>query len=178
MSESSEERTKRTYIHYLHACEWKYQYSIFYCSLSDSKEADIHAHKLKRNISRAFEVPLLHRLSLKGGLDSALFSDLDDGHRVMAAWHSFLTTEKLDKAKFQTIAERVVGGEVKLVHKRISPDKLESIKSAITVQKPHNLVRFFGKSNIQRISLLNKKAIKLSILGDLTMIKVDHSICS
>ncbi|MET0015019.1 MAG: hypothetical protein ABW088_15310 [Sedimenticola sp.] len=159
MSESSEDRTKRKYINYLHSCEWKYQYSIFYKSIAASKEAVNHAHKLKRNFSRTFKNPLLHRLQLRGGLDPKIFDDGVPGKRVIAAYHSFFSTDKLDREKLEDIAGRVVDGQIKVNYRSLRPEKLARIESAIKNQKPHDLITFFGKSNIQRISLLNKKYI-------------------
>jgi len=95
-------------------------------------------------------------------LKPSLFDDEEEigGKTVTAAYHSFLSTEKLDKAKLERIAENAVGGEVRVISKLLKPYKLSSIETAIKKQKPHDLTKFFGKTNIQRFSLLNKNRLK------------------
>jgi hypothetical protein len=155
MSESSEDQSKRTYIAHLHSKEWAYQYTVFYKSLADSKEACNHSADLKRSFRRNLKVPLLYRLQLRGGLDPKLFTDVTGTKRVTAAYHTFLSVEKLDEARLEKLAGNATECDIKVRGRPVNQDKLGSIERTVKKQKPHDFNTFFGKSNIHRFRLLN-----------------------
>ena len=49
--------------------------------------------------------------------------------------------------------------DIKIKSRRVDSSKLESIENTIKKQKAHDMKKFFGKSNIRRISILNNKCI-------------------
>lgn len=147
MTESAEQRTKRRFREYLDLTDWTYQYSFFYQCSEDAREFALSdATRLKEKLRRAKSLrsqPFLYRLCLYQA----------------NAFHTVFTTKPIDLNYLQALIEKASKCELKVAGRAVSEWKIERYKNSVYTQRPHNLVGFFGDKKINRIALLNAKAI-------------------
>lgn len=147
MTETAEQRTKRRFNEYLDLTTWTHQYSFFYQNSEDAKAYALDdATKLKEKLRRTKSLrhqPFLYRLCLYKA----------------NAFHTVFTTKPIDLELLDSIIAKVNSVEIKVAGRELSDWKIEKYKRAVSKQKPHNLVGFFGDKKINRIGLLNSKAI-------------------
>src|SRR5690606_36948505 len=104
------------------------------------------ASKLKEKLRRATALkdqPFLYRLCL---------------YRENA-YHTIFTNKPVDEQLLYSIFFKVSAVDFKVAGREVADWKIEKYRRAVTEQRPHNLKRFFGDKKINRIALLNKKAI-------------------
>jgi hypothetical protein len=143
MSEKSKDKTKRKYIHYLTSYKWVHRYSVFYEDMSDSIHLLNHMIPFKQALRRKYkETPFLIRIQL-----------LKRFGELQAFLVITTTCEDLD---IKTIAAKHFPFSMKVIDEGLSEEKIASIAEKISSQRPHDLDRFFGKSGVNRWSLLNK----------------------
>lgn len=147
MTETAEERTKRRFREYLELIEWTHQYSFFYQDSEDAKACALgDATRLKEKLRKTKALknqPFLYRLCL-------LRSN---------AYHTIFTTQSIDVEFLAVIFQKISVADFKIGGREVSEWKIEKYKHSVSTQKPHNLIGFFGDKKINRIALLNGKAI-------------------
>lgn len=147
MTETAAERTKRQFNQYIDLGIWTHQYSFFYQSAEDARMHALNdASKLKEKLRRATALkdqPFLYRLCL---------------YRENA-YHTIFTNKPVDEQLLYSIFFKVSAVDFKVAGREVADWKIEKYRRAVTEQRPHNLKRFFGDKKINRIALLNKKAI-------------------
>lgn len=152
MTETAEERTKRQFNQYIELGIWTHQYSFFYQSAEDARaHALSDAPKLKEKLRKTTALkdqPFLYRL--------CLYRD--------NAYHTIFTNKPVEEQLLYSIIFKVSEADFKVVGREVPDWKIEKYKRAVAQQKPHNLKRFFGGKKINRIALLNKRAISLNPL--------------
>ena len=142
MSESSVNKTRRKFINLLTAYNWTYQHSVFYVEHAASVALLNDMVSFKQKLRRECpDQPFLLRMML-------LNRDKNE-----QAYLTIFTTAKTPEV--ERIAGVAFSAETKVRHRKCSTSKLASITSAIAIQKPHNLNRFFGKKKVNRYSVLN-----------------------
>jgi hypothetical protein len=148
LTESAEQRTKRRFIEYMDLTTWTHQYSFFYQSPEDARACALSdATKLKEKLRKTKALksqPFLYRLCL----------------RKANAYHMVFTTKAVDLELLRSIALKTSEVEIRVLGKKLPDWKIESYKKRVSRQEPHNLVGFFGDKKINRIALLNVKAIE------------------
>lgn len=172
MSESPEDKSKRLYCQYLSLADWRYQYSFFYDDQEIAKEYAIQeGATLRKALARAFkDQPFLYRLALttygykaaRGEVDEETgeIIQLPKEKGVVVPFHMFLTTQELNReALGKLLKKQSLGGINTMLYRTRTDDHIRRYGTAVRNQKPHNLKRFFGDKKINRIALLNKKAI-------------------
>lgn len=145
MSETSKDKTKRKYIHYLTEYQWTHRYAIFYLDKSDSAGLIKHITSFKHELRRKYpSTPFLIRLLLlhRGELQAYLMINTTDS--------------KLD---IQSIADGTFPVSVKVVNQHLTAEKVATTAHAIRTQRPHDLNRFFGVTRVNRWSLLNRSSL-------------------
>ena len=171
VSESAKDRTKRTFCEYMNLCTWKYQYSFFHNDFDVAKEFAITDGQILRKVlGRKFkDQPFLYRLCLNSHKQESETVNETTGEitlvnekSILLPYHMFFTTRKLPEGALSDAINYCMDGELNCMYRPVRPAKLQSYRSAVKVQEPHNLKRFFGDRKINRISLLNQKAIESS----------------
>ncbi len=174
MSETPEEKTKRRFCDYMELADWKYQYSFFHNDLEVAQLSAIQDGAIIRKVlSRNFKTqPFLYRLCLtsRGYRQARELVDEETGEifslpaekPALLPFHMFLTTEKLDYGLVcSLIGKYCIDSEVGILYRVRSKGQMIRYKSAVKIQKPHNLKRFFGDGKINRIALLNRRALSV-----------------
>lgn len=147
MSEVSEDKTKRKYLSMLRAHPWHHQHSVFYSDASDSIALLDDMVAFKQLLRRRHpDHPFLIRIQL-----------LNRGKNPQAYLAIFAPERITD---IQDIANKTFSADVRVLGRVCTDGRLERMASAIKVQKPHNLERFFDKSRVRRFSVLNKHLIE------------------
>lgn len=150
MSETSEEKSKRNYLHLLLNYQWSYQHSLFYEDREDSKALLNDMIKFKQELRRKCpDQPFLIRIQLH----NRKTEHSPDGG--LQAYLVILTTERADKS-IETAAEKAMSAQCNILGMKLTPEKITKAASAIKAQKPHKLERFFEKEKINRFTVLNK----------------------
>jgi hypothetical protein len=147
MTETAEQRTKRQFNKYLDMVTWTHQYSFFYQCADDAKANALEdAPKLKEKLRRTKALTsqsFLYRLCL---------------YRANA-YHTVFTTSPIDLDLLHSLILKVSPVEINVAGRELLDWKIETYRRAVSKQRPHNLVAFFGNRKINRIALLNAKAI-------------------
>jgi len=150
MSETSEEKSKRNYLHLLRDYQWSYQHSLFYDDLKESTALLDDMVRFKQELRRKCpNQPFLIRIQLHNRKTE---HNPDGG---LQAYLVILTTKNADK-HIKEAAERAMSAQCNVMSMRLTPEKITKAASAIKSQKPHDLERFFGKEKINRFTTLNK----------------------
>lgn len=154
MSETSNEKSKRNYLHLLNDHEWCYQHSLFYENATDSKALLSDMIKFKQVLRRKCpDQPFLIRIQL---LNRKTDYNPDGDTQ---AYLVILTTIKSKTAITET-AEIAMHATCNILGKRLTQEKKTHMASTIKLQKPHNLEHFFDKDKINRFTILNKNKLK------------------
>lgn len=154
MSETSEDKSKRKYLHLLNTYEWNYQHSLFYQEPEDSKSLLDDMIKFKQSLRRrCADQALLIRIQLLRKKTT------HNPNGTEQAYLTILSTENI-KPSIKEAAELTMSSPCNVATKRLSAEKHTTIASAIKSQKPHNLERFFGKQKINRFTILNRYKTK------------------
>lgn len=150
MSETTQDKTKRKLLHALHTYPWSYQYSIFFDESEDSIYLLDELPIFKKALRRVFpaEAMLLHVRLLKASNHPI--------PRKTQAYVSIFTLNKLDATRLNSIMEKCISDQTRLLCRKISPSKLNRTINSIQKQSLHNLVKFFGEKKVNRYALLNK----------------------
>jgi len=173
LSESAEDKSKRRFCEYLDLADWRYQYSFFHNDEHTAQEFAIQdSAALRKALARAFkDQPFLYRLCLtnRGYKQAREEVDEDTGEiitlpkekPVLLPYHMFFTTKKLDYGVVSKLVNKYCNDidEIHMLYRARTEAQIVRYRSAVKVQKPHNLKRFFGDKKINRIALLNQKAI-------------------
>ncbi len=153
MSEISEEKSKRKYLHFLQSYQWSYQYSLFYEDIYDSKSLLNEMVRFKQELRRMCpDQPFLIRIQLRNG------KTLNNPEGGTQAYLTIFTTTKAQKA-IDAATDKAMSTPTNIMSRRISPEALAFKASRIKSQKPHNLEQFFGKKKINRFTVLNKSKL-------------------
>lgn len=154
MSETSEEKSKRNYLHLLQDHHWSYQHSLFYDAPHDSTALLDDMIRFKQVLRRACpDQPFLIRIQL---LNRKTTHNPAGG---VQAYLVILTTKNADK-HIKEAAERAMSAQCNVMSRSLTPERITRIASAIKVQKPHDLEQLFGKEKINRFTVLNKSKLK------------------
>lgn len=153
MSETSEEKSKRNYLHLLRDYQWSYQHSLFYDDLKESTALLDDMVRFKQVLRRMCpDQPFLIRIQLHNRKTP---HNPDGG---LQAYLVILTTESADK-QIKAAAAKAMSAQCNVMSMRLTPEKIRKAASAIKVQKPHDLERLFGKEKINRFTVLNKNKL-------------------
>lgn len=176
MSESAEDKSKRRFCEYLDLADWRYQYSFFHNDKQTAEEFAIQdGAALRKALARAFkDQPFLYRLCLtsRGYKQAREEVDEDTGEiislpkekPVILPFHMLFTTKKLDYGVVSKLVDKhCMDSEIGMLYRARTEAQVVRYRSAVKVQKPHNLKRFFGDKKINRIALLNQKATSKKI---------------
>jgi len=143
MSESSEDKTKRKYVHVLTSNPWPFQCSIFYANPTESTRLLDDMKRFKQRLRRKLPTsPMLIRIKLL------------HRNKVLQAYVSILTANDHCDV-IEGVASRSFAVPVNVRGRRFSAERIARQASAIKSQKPHNLNRLLGDRKINRYSLLN-----------------------
>lgn len=154
MSESSDDKSKRKYLHLLLNYQWSYQHSLFYEEREDSKTLLDDMIRFKQELRRKCpDQPFLIRIQLH----NRKTEHSPDGG--LQAYLVILTTERADK-QINEATEKAMSAQCNILNMILTPEKITKAASAIKSQKPHNLERLFDKQKINRFSVLNKNKLK------------------
>ncbi|KFX67667.1 hypothetical protein TMS3_0120835 [Pseudomonas taeanensis MS-3] len=157
MSETSEQKSKRNYLHLLHEYQWGYQHSLFYDDLHESTALLDDMVRFKQELRRKCpDQPFLIRIQLHNRKTP---HNPDGG---LQAYLVILTTKNAYKA-ISAAADKVMSGQCNVMSMSLTPEKNIKSASAIKSQRPHDLERFFGKEKVNRFTVLNRN--KLSLLA-------------
>lgn len=159
MSESPQQKTKRTYKKRLLGNDFKYQYSIFYSSKEDALEAVESGAILRRAIARKYRnQPFLWRLgkvlTAKGLIEDMLA--VDSPERIEMVYWSFFTTQELKYGALKAFIENRLEVSTRLKKRAVSEERLMKMANTIDRQKPHDLNKFFGLKKVNRMHCVNK----------------------
>ncbi|MNE02871.1 hypothetical protein D3C76_709450 [compost metagenome] len=144
MSETTEEKTKRKYLAAFRGTAWSHQYSVFYADPTLSHTLLDDMVTFKQRLRRAYpDQPFLIRVQLKSG-----------SGRPLQAFLNMFTTKPADG--LQSVAGNLFVSPVNVLSRKLSDKKLLTIAGAIERQRPQDLSKFFGKTGINRWSVLNK----------------------
>lgn len=144
MTETTEDRTKRTYITKLLSYTWQHQTSVFYECHESSLALLDKLPSIKAKLRRKYpDQPFLLRVQLKE-------------HKDCKEWRAYLVVFSLSKVEglWQYLNSITSGNayNMKLPEWR----RLRAAK-AISDNPPHELKSFFGRDKINRQALLNEK---------------------
>lgn len=143
MTEASEDKTRRKYLSMLHAYPWGHQHSVFYTEAADSTALLDDMIAFKQLLRRRHpDSPFLLRIQLL------------NRNKNPQAYLSILTSQRVED--IQEIADKTFPSDVRVIGRVCTQQRIERISSAIKHQKPHNLERFFCKTQVRRWSLMNK----------------------
>lgn len=157
MSETSEEKSKRNYLHLLRDYQWSYQHSLFYDDLKESTALLDDMVRFKQELRRKCpDQPFLIRIQLH----SRKTEHNPDGG--LQAYLVILTTDNADNP-IRKAAEKAMSAQCNVMSMRLTAEKITKAASAIKSQKPHDLERLFGKVKINRFTVLNKNKLKPSV---------------
>ncbi|GEM_PF-717000 len=146
MTESSEDKTKRAYLHRLTAYTWSYQHAVFYQDYTESIRLLTDMAGFKQILRRRCpDQPFLIRIQL-----------LNRGKNLQA-YLNILTTQKTEV--MHEIVDKSFSAPVNAIGRRCSPERIRAMAEKIRRQKPHNLERFFAKPQVRRWALLNKELL-------------------
>ena len=151
MSETSEDRSRRTYCKHLDSYQWVKQISLFYDDEHVARELVIEEGvKLRRALSRAYPNSVfLWRLMIKN-LSGTWFP----------YWTAFTTGDFRTK-DIDPYCKNLYGC-VRV--RRVREGKIQSFRNAVMNQRPHDLRALLPQEKINRFSLVNGKAVqKLSV---------------
>lgn len=158
MSEASEAKSKRNYLHLLQSYQWGYQHSLFYQEFEDSIALLGDMVKFKQVLRRMCpDQPFLIRIQLHNRKTA---HNPDGG---LQAYLVILTTENAYKF-IRSSEEKAMSAYCNIISMRLTPEKIRKAASAIKVQRPHDLERFFGKEKINRFTVLNKSQLHAATL--------------
>ena len=156
MSESSEDKSKRTFIKYIENNKWEHQYSVFFNNYADSLNIIENMKKVKRSLKREFStVAILYRVCLKN-CRTELLEDVEDGSSRVTPYFTFFTSEKISFTKVCNSIENTVEISVKVKSQVLTAEKIKSYVLAVVKQKPHDLKKYLGKDKVNRIGLINR----------------------
>lgn len=131
----------------LSAYPWHHQHSVFYTDAPDSITLLDDMIAFKQLLRRRHpQHPFLIRIQLL------------NRNKSLQAYLSILAPKRI--TDIQQIADKTFSSEVVVLGRVCTESRLERMASAIKVQKPHNLERFFSKERVRRWSLLNKDLFK------------------
>jgi len=147
MSESSADKTKRNFAAYLTRPTWQFQYSIFYQSPGDSINLLEDQKVFRQELGRKFpNQPFLIRIQT-----------LNRG--THQAYLTIYTTVANDG--IYALADRYFGTpDVNILTRKLSEGRRNSQARAILTQRPHDLVKLFGKVRIRRYGVINKHLLE------------------
>jgi hypothetical protein len=161
MSETSEQKSKRNYLHLLREYQWGYQHSLFYDELHGSTALLDDMVRFKQELRRKCpEQPFLIRIQL---LNRKTVHNPDGG---MQAYLVIITTKNAYKT-ITAVSEKVMSSVCNIISMSLTPEKIASAASAIKRHKPHDLEQFFGKEKINRFSVLNKHKLEQPLCPNL-----------
>lgn len=148
--ESSEDKTKRKFAKYLLDLEWNYQYSIFYETPEDSTTLLTDQKLLRKELGRKFpNQPFLVRIQT---LKSHRWGN------VLQAYLTLYTTQKMPE--FFELVDRYFPAPVNVVYRQLTERRRAVKAQKILNQKPHDLVKMFGKVRIRRYGVINKHLLE------------------
>ncbi len=153
MSESSEDKSKRSYLKLLENYEWNIQYSIFYDEIEHSTSLLEDMIRFKQTLRRKCpNQPFLTRIQL---LNRRSHHNPAGGTQ---AYLTILTTRDTHR-EIQESTEDSMNAHCNITSRKLSPAKINSMARAIKNQKPHRLTDFFKKEKVNRYSLLNREQL-------------------
>lgn len=153
MTETSDSKSKRSYLKLLNDYEWNYQHSLFYEDIQDSKALLDDMVRFKQLLRRKCpSQPFLIRIQLHNRK-----TDFNPDGGVQA-FLVILTTINAH-AGIAEAADNAMQAPYNVLSKKLTIEKTDKMASTIKSQKPHNLERFFGKFKVNRFSLLNRKKL-------------------
>lgn len=162
MTETAEQRTKRTFTNYLKDYEWPYQYSIFYRNIEESKSAVEHS-KIIRNALKSYyrKQPFLWRLCLiRTNVEHLNNSDYRY-NTVVVPFHTIFTTEPMSNEELCDLMEDKIKSELYTKKRRRNLETNLAYATVVLKAKPHELNKHFKtESKINRFSVLNKPHLK------------------
>jgi len=148
--ESSEDKTKRKFAKYLLDPRWTYQYSIFYETPEASTTLLTDQKLLRKELGRKFpNQPFLVRLQT---LKSHRWGN------VLQAYLTIYTTQRT--TEFFEVVYRYFPAPVNVIYRQLTERRREVKAQKILNQKPHDLVKVFGKVRIRRYGVINKHLLE------------------
>ncbi len=151
MSESSEEKSKRNYLSMLLEYKWSCQHSLFYEEQDASKSLLDDMIKFKQILRRKCpNQPFLIRIQLLKRKTAHNPNGDEQAYLVILSTHE--ASKEINEA-----SEIAMSAPCNTLYMRLTPEKIAKAASAIKVQKAHNLERFFGRTKINRFTILNKR---------------------
>lgn len=157
MSESPEQKSKRKFVEYFVEGSWNYQTTLFLDSVADVENALELFAEARKKINRKIKGPVLWRIGVKNR-QQKLFNDWDGkaSGNISAPYLTFFTEEELgEDVLFNLLGKNFPSGSTRLKSRTLNEEKLQSVRSAISNQRPHNLESVFKKKGVQRYGLLN-----------------------
>lgn len=144
MSESSEDKSKRKYVALLTGNEWRHQYSVFYDDPTQSVRLLSDMVRFKQSLRRKVaDQPFLIRIQT-----------LNKAGQPLQAYLTMFTTKRVEGLK--DVISKLFASPVNVAGRTLQQAKIDSIADAICTQRPQDLSKVFGKTGVNRWSVLNK----------------------
>ena len=165
MSESSVDKSKRSFSKYLEDCIWKTQISVFYQSMNSRLRALTDKPIVTEFVRRQNpDAAILYRLASRYIREDQIEDFASSKLREPMPFHTmFLSTECNQKYidKLEKSLNKKLGADVKVLRKTITYSKALSYAKAVRSQAPHDLKALFGDDRvIRRWALIGQKNLK------------------
>ncbi|MCW8196038.1 hypothetical protein F6455_14690 [Proteobacteria bacterium 005FR1] len=165
MSETPEQRAKRTFRSHLLNFRWDHQITLFYQNYSDCFDAIDHSKVIRETVSREYpRHAFLWRLVL-GRAETHWVGAPTKYKTAVLPYHTLLTFDpayQVMNEEFTDAIEERLGLKFYGKKRSVTPKFLRDYAETVKTQPPHNFHRFFGlpaNKIIRRFSLLNKKCL-------------------
>jgi len=146
MAESSEDKTRRKYLHTLTNNAWSHQHSVFYQEPSDSIQLLSDMVSFKQALRRKCpHQPFLIRIQLL------------KREKRLQAYLMILTTKRV--MGIQEIANKTFSAPTNTIGRKCTPERISSMAAKIRSQRPHDLQWFFKKPQVRRWTVLNQEQL-------------------
>lgn len=146
MTEASEDKTVRRYLHALTEHKWSHQHSVLYQETSESIHLLEDMISFKQALRRKHpDQPFLIRIQLL------------NREKRFQAYLMILTTQRV--REIQELADKAFSAPTNAIGRKCTPERITSMANKIRGQKPHDLQWFFGKPQIRRWTILNKEKL-------------------
>jgi hypothetical protein len=164
VSETSEDKTKRSFITLYNNNYFTTQISIFYLQSTDGIKAQVHKPVITQLVRRIYsEQCFLYRLCLTT-TDTKNLDDLKDtqppNSKMLMSYHTLFTNEKINSDKLKKALEKHLNCTIRIKQQYIGELKKMKYISAVKKGEPHDLKSYFNSSkNIHRIATINAKKL-------------------
>jgi hypothetical protein len=161
MSESSEDKSKRTFINNMKNNVWKHQFTVFFNNHGESLNIIEHMKQVKIQLRKDFQdSAILYRVCHRDHTaKNNYIEDVEDGTKALMPYFTFFTSKTIKLGEIKISVRKVLKLNIYFLSRPIDEERVSSYINSVKRGKPHNLKNNLGIENVNRQGIINKNKL-------------------